>query len=98
MIVPSSSRRSPSLVFLPFFTGRKPSKANRGDGSPLTMRAGSRADAPGTVFTGIPASSAEETTLKAGSEIPGVPASETSAIDDRSEEHTSELQSRLHLA
>src|SRR5437667_3344197 len=61
--------------------GRNPSKANRSVGSPETSRAQSALEAPGIGTTGTPASTAARTSVKAGSEIPGEPASETMATE-----------------
>ncbi len=61
------------------FGGRKPSKKNRSVGSPETVSAVSTDDAPGIAMTARPASCAARTSLKPGSEISGVPASEISA-------------------
>src|SRR5450759_2014748 len=68
------------LLFLPFFGGRKPSKQNLSLGSPEYTSAGMRAVGPGRDSTGIYFSTHVLTSKNPGSEIPGVPASETSAI------------------
>jgi hypothetical protein len=60
--------------------GRKPSKQNLSLGSPEFTRAGIRAVGPGSVSTGISFSIHVLISKNPGSEIPGVPASETSAI------------------
>ena len=60
--------------------GRKPAKKKRSVGSPESTSAASVAEAPGSVVTGMPASTAARTSLKPGSETSGVPASDTSAM------------------
>ena len=50
------------------------------EGSPELTSAGAKAVAPGSVCTSIPAATASLTRKNPGSEIPGVPASETNAI------------------
>ena len=67
-------------VCLPFLSGKKPSKQNRFEGIPLLTSAGTKAVAPGRVSTARPAYTQALTSKKAGSEIPGVPASVTNAI------------------
>ena len=59
--------------------GRKPSKTNRPVGSPLMTRAVIAALGPGTVSTVWPAAAAARTSRSPGSEMPGVPASVTTA-------------------
>ena len=71
----SSSRR----FMRPFFWGKKPSKQNLSHGKPLCTTAGMRAVAPGSVTTSIPSSTQRRTSKKPGSEMPGVPASDTNA-------------------
>src|SRR5690606_40326855 len=95
-----SSCNSFSLVCLPFLWGKNPSKTNLSQGNPELTKAGTKAVAPGKHSTSILFSTQALTNKKPGSEIPGVPASETKAIvlpefnlSIRSEEHTSELQS-----
>ena len=63
----------------PFFWGRKPSKQKRSQGKPLWSSAGTKAVAPGSDSTSMPCSTQVRTSRKPGSEMPGVPASETSA-------------------
>ena len=59
--------------------GRKPSKVKWSVGRPETTRAATRADGPGITSTGIPSAMASRTRSYPGSEMAGVPASETSA-------------------
>ena len=59
--------------------GRNPSKTNRPAGRPLTTRAVTAADGPGTTSTACPASTAARTSRSPGSEMPGMPASVTTA-------------------
>src|ERR1035437_5217402 len=75
-----SSANPVILLFLPFLGGRNPSKQNLSHGSPEFTSAGIRAVGPGRVSTGIFFSTHVLTSKKPGSEIAGVPASETSAI------------------
>ena len=63
------------LFFLPFFGGRKPSNKNLSVGSPELTKAVKTAEAPGIASTLDPISIAFLTSLYAGSEIAGVPAS-----------------------
>src|SRR5512139_287952 len=58
--------------------GRNPSKQNRSTGNPLTARATSTAEGPGTACTAMPASMAARTRRYPGSDTSGVPASLTS--------------------
>ena len=58
---------------------KKPSKAKRSQGRPDDTRAGMHAVGPGRVSTTIPSSAQARASRKPGSEMPGVPASETSA-------------------
>ena len=74
-----SAANSASRVALPFFSGRNPSNTNRSQGNPEATSAGTKAVAPGRQTTSIPASRQARESMKPGSEIPGVPASETSA-------------------
>src|SRR6267143_826201 len=74
----NSSRRARLLAAR---RGRYPSNANRSVGSPATSRAQSALEGPGTGTTGTPAATAARTSVKAGSEIPGEPASETIATE-----------------
>ena len=78
-MVRCSVRNASSLDWRPFFCGRKPSKQNLSQGSPLLTRAGTKAVAPGRVYTSMPALMASRTTRNPGSLIPGVPASDTTA-------------------
>ncbi len=61
--------------------GRNPSNAKRSVGSPETSSAQSALEGPGTGTTGMSASTAARTSVNAGSEIPGDPASETIATE-----------------
>ena len=63
------------------FDGRNPSKKNRSVGSAATARAASTDDGPGSAITAWPRAQASRTSLKPGSEISGVPASDTSAME-----------------
>ena len=63
------------------FDGRKPSNTNRSLGRPATDNAAMAAHAPGTGMQRMPAARAARTSLKPGSLINGVPASEISATD-----------------
>lgn len=74
-----SSDSSFSLVWRPFFCGRKPSKQNRSQGRPEDTMAGMQAVAPGSVCISMPSSLHVRTSRNPGSEIPGVPASLMSA-------------------
>ena len=69
-----------SLLFLPFFGGKKPSNKKRSVGSPDVVNAANKALGPGidSIFT--PALIASLVSLYAGSDIPGVPASVITAI------------------
>ena len=78
----------------PSFGGRKPSKKNRSVGRPATVSAASAAEAPGTAVTACPASRAARTSLKPGSEISGVPASDTSATASPAASRCQELRPR----
>ena len=69
-----------NLVCLPFLTGKKPSKINLSEGNPEFTKAGTKAVAPGKQSTSISFFTHSRTNKKPGSEIAGVPASETSAI------------------
>ena len=64
-----------------FLTGRNPSKTKRSVGNPDTLRAVMAAVGPGTAITGMASAMASLTSRKAGSEIAGVPASDTTATD-----------------
>ncbi len=61
--------------------GRKPSNANLSVGNPETSSAQSALEGPGIGTTGTPADTAARTSVNAGSEIPGEPASETIATE-----------------
>src|SRR5207244_2855995 len=61
------------------FLGRNPSKQKRSLGSPLTTRAATSAEGPGTASTRAPAAAAAATSLAPGSDMAGVPASVTTA-------------------
>ena len=67
-------RRSPRLA------GRNPLKRNESGGRPLATSAARNADAPGIGTTGTPCRMASVIRRNPGSEIPGMPASVTSAI------------------
>ena len=67
-------------VCLPFFWGRNPWKKNRSQGNPDETKAGTNAVAPGNACTSILCCRHSLTNKKAGSEIPGVPASVTMAM------------------
>ena len=69
-----------SLPFLPFLWGKKPKKLNSSVGNPDWTRAGIKEVAPGKQNTGILLFFALLINKNPGSLIPGVPASETSAI------------------
>ena len=64
-----------------YLTGGKPSNTNRSAGTPAADSAATTALEPGTGTTGTPAARASRTSRKPGSEMPGVPASVTSATD-----------------
>ena len=66
-------------LWRPFFWGRKPSNTNLSQGRPLLTKAGTKAVAPGSVCTSMPALTASRTRKKPGSLMPGVPASLTRA-------------------
>src|SRR3989441_284132 len=66
---------------LPGFTGRNPSNTNRSAGRPEAESAATTAAGPGIGTTATPWARAPPTSRMAGSEIPGVPASVTSAIE-----------------
>ena len=80
MIVLFSVDNSLRRVCRPFFWGRKPSKQNFSLGSPELTRAGTNAVAPGRHSTSTPCRTHSLTSIKPGSEMAGVPASETSAM------------------
>ena len=63
------------------FRGRNPSKLKRSVGSPDTSSAQIALEGPGTGTTKSPAAAAARTSVNAGSEIPGEPASETTATE-----------------
>src|SRR5664279_112573 len=79
-MVLDSSTNAVSLLFLPFLGGRNPSKQNLSHGNPEFPSAGMRAVGPGRVSIGISFSTHVLTNKKPGSEMPGVPASDTRAI------------------
>ena len=62
-----------------FAVDKKPSKVNRPVGSPDMLRAVTAAQGPGRAETGIPAWAHWRTKSSPGSEMAGVPASETRA-------------------
>ena len=62
------------------FGGRKPLKRNESVGRPLATRADRNAEAPGIGTTGTWCRMASVISRNPGSEIPGMPASVTSAI------------------
>ena len=74
----TASSASRSARALPL-RGRKPSMHQRAVGRPLAATAATGADGPGTTSIRWPASTTRRTTLSPGSEIPGMPASETRA-------------------
>ena len=80
MIVASIVLNRSSLDFRPFLLGKNPSNIKRSDGSPDAERAVIDAEAPGMASTLHPASITARINLYAGSLIPGVPASVTTAI------------------
>ena len=59
--------------------GRKPSNTNRPVGKPLTTSAAIAADGPAITETEWPALTAARTSRSPGSEMPGIPASVTTA-------------------
>ena len=59
--------------------GRKPSTTKRSVGRPLTVSAATTDEGPGTVVTTSPCAARRAATSAPGSEIPGVPASLTTA-------------------
>ena len=61
------------------FRGRNPSTQKRSAGSPLTTSAPSTDDGPGTVLTVSPPAASRDASQAPGSEMPGVPASLTTA-------------------
>ena len=63
--------------FRPFFRGKNPSNMNRSVGSPDKTSAARTADGPRSASTLEPIAIASRTSLYAGSDIPGVPASDT---------------------
>ncbi len=73
MRAPRRRRRSGPL------RGRNPSTQKRSAGSPLTTSAPRTEDGPGTVLTVAPAAASWAASQAPGSEIPGVPASLTTA-------------------
>ncbi len=79
-MVLSSSESNFSLVCLPFLTGKNPSNTNLSEGSPEFTKAGTNAVAPGKQSTSISFFTHSRTNKKPGSDIAGVPASETNAI------------------
>lgn len=64
---------------LRLFTLRKPSKVKRPVGSPLMAKAERAAVGPGTTYTGSPAAAQAATRVSPGSEMAGIPASDTNA-------------------
>ena len=78
--VRSPLARSEMRLDLPFFGGRNPSNTKRSQGSPELTNAGTNAVAPGRVITLIPRRRHSRDSMNPGSEIPGVPASETNAM------------------
>src|SRR3990167_5464949 len=71
----SSNRRR-----LPSFLGKYPTKRNLSQGRPERVKAAIAADGPGIDSSLIPARTASRTRWNPGSDINGVPASETKAI------------------
>ena len=65
----------------PDFTGGNPAKVYRSAGMPDRAKAAVTEQGPGTIQTGIPASRHAATVREPGSDIPGIPESETSARD-----------------
>ena len=78
-MVLSCSANNFNLVCLPFFTGKNPSNTNFSLGNPEFTRAGTKAVAPGKQSTSISSITHSRINKKPGSEIVGVPASETKA-------------------
>ena len=64
-------------VWRPFLWGKNPSKTNLSQGNPDATNAGTKAVGPGKHSTSIPACTQARTNKNPGSEMPGVPASET---------------------
>ena len=75
--------------------GRKPSKKKRSVGSPAIVKAASAAEGPGRLCTATPCATASETSLKPGSEIRGVPASEINASASPSARRAQNSRARL---
>ena len=80
MIVRYSVESSFRRVCLPFFWGRKPSKQNFSLGNPEATNAGTKAVAPGRHSTSTPWRTHSRTNMNPGSDIAGVPASDTNAM------------------
>ena len=72
-----------NFVCLPFLCGRNPSKQKRSQGNPLATKAGTKAVGPGKHSTSIPSATHSLDNKKPGSEIPGVPASETKTAKEQ---------------
>ena len=79
-MVRSSLANDSINVLRPFFSGINPSNINRVAGKPLFTSAGTNAVAPGKLVMATPAALHARTNKKAGSEMPGVPASVIKAI------------------
>ena len=79
-MVRGSSAKAANRVARPFFCGKKPSNVNRSQGNPEATNAGTKAVAPGRHCTVTPRATQALTNINPGSEMPGVPASDMSAI------------------
>ena len=69
-----------NLAFLPYLWGKKPSNIKRSVGNPEAVSAVIDAEGPGMASILLPDSIAARINLYAGSLIPGVPASVTTAM------------------
>ena len=78
-MVRGSSLNSLSLVCLPFLGGKKPSKTKLSQGNPDFTMAGTKAVGPGRHSIFISLRMHSRTSKNPGSEMAGVPASDTSA-------------------
>ena len=98
MSVRFSSRNSESWRFrLPNFGERKPSKTKLCSGSPAIEAAAIQAEGPGTGMMGISASMHWISSRYPGSDMVGVPASDTSAIDSPAFKRATSLFALLDL-
>ena len=77
----TSTRRASAILRSFDLVGRNPMNTNPWDSTPATLIVAVTALGPGTGSTLMPASRAARTKLAPGSEMPGVPASVTRAID-----------------